>query len=90
MIMEVTDDEIEMIETLRGLDGHEYVALTMIREDGVWEAVMRITPHHRWHHYAEWAKTSREPSVIRGVGTSFEEAFNRLAGNDDEGSEEER
>jgi hypothetical protein len=78
--MNLTEQEIEMVETLRGLSEHRVGQLTAILKDGYWECELITTPHPLSPGYSECP-----PNAIvlkRGVGTSFVEAFSNLDGND--------
>jgi hypothetical protein len=79
--MTLTEQESEVIETLRSLSEHEQVEFSASREDGVWELRLAMTPSPMYHDYKN---TRRSMFVSRGVGTSFIEAFNNMALNNDE------
>jgi hypothetical protein len=80
MMMMLTDLEYEVIEMLRewAADPQEFRLLVSF-ENGAWECVLTERPHPH-------GLTIPADSVLmlRGVGTSFFEAFARLDGNDDE------
>jgi hypothetical protein len=80
-MMTLAEQESEMIETLHSWPEHERVEFTASCEEGVWELRLAITPHPT---YLDYKKCRHVMFVSRGVGTSFVEAFNNMAGNNQE------
>ena len=79
--MKLTEKEIVMIETLRGLSEHSEVKFTASFEKGVWECELILTAHPLYLSYHPECPP-HALHVDRGVGRSFLEAFNNLDAND--------
>jgi hypothetical protein len=81
--MEPTEQETEMLETMRSWSEHPEIKFTASFENGVWECEEIATPHPSYLRFHNDCPPDAV-FVLLGVGTTFVEAFNNLAGNNDE------
>jgi hypothetical protein len=85
-VTDLTEQEIEMVEILRGWSEHRETHFTASCTNGIWECCVKGTAHPSFLEFHPECPPNAV-FVYRGVGASFVEAFAKFDGNDIEPGE---